>query len=453
MFMALLDVSITNVALPSIAAGTGASTSQLQWVVSGYTLSLGMVPVLAGRLGDDHGRRRMFQIGVGGFALTSAFAGLAPTAELLIAMRVLQGAFAGLVNPQTSGLIQQMFRGADRGRAFGFLGLTVGVSTAVGPVLGGALIALGGPDLGWRLIFFLNVPIGIAIAVLAQRHLPVAVAGTRQRLDVVGALMLGLATFCVLFACVQFDAARDGRLIALVIAAAVVGVLFYRRERRLTDADADPLVDLRLFRNPSYVAGIAQALLFFPASAGLPLVLAIYYQDGLGYTPLQSGLGVTAYAVGAAIAAPLAGRVVTRVGRPLVVAGAIAFGVGAVLLAVIASHAPAEHVALALSGPLFVMGCGQGMLISPNQTLALMEVDPRMGSTAGGVLQTGQRIGIAFGQAFIGAVFFTALVGSSKEDYSAALSAAVVAAVVLISLAIAFGVQDVLRTRRRIARA
>lgn len=453
MFMALLDVSITNVALPSIAAGTGASTSQLQWVVSGYTLSLGMVPVLAGRLGDDHGRRRMFQIGVGGFAVTSALAGFAPTAELLIAMRVLQGVFAGLVNPQTSGLIQQMFRGADRGRAFGFLGATVGISTAIGPVIGGALIALGGPEIGWRLVFFLNVPIGIAIVVLAHRHLPAAVAGTRQHLDIGGALLLGLATFCVLIACVQLDAAGDGRLLLLLVPAAVVGVLFYRRERRLTEAEHDPLVDLRLFRNPSYVAGIAQALLFFPASAGLPLVLAIYYQDGLGYTPLQSGLGVTAYAVGAAIAAPLAGRVVTRIGRPLVVAGAIAFGIGAVALAVVARNAPGQHVALALAGPLFVMGCGQGMLISPNQTLALMEVDPRIGSTAGGVLQTGQRIGIAFGQAFIGAVFFTSLAGSSAEDYSAALSSAVVAAVVLISLAIAFGVQDVVRARRRAARA
>lgn len=452
MFMALLDVSITNVALPSIAAGTGASTAQLQWVVSGYTLALGMVPVLAGRLGDDHGRRRMFQIGVGGFALTSALAGLAPTAEVLIGMRVLQGAFAGLVNPQTSGLIQQLFRGADRGRAFGFLGATVGISTAVGPVLGGALIAIGGPELGWRLMFFLNTPIGVAIVLLARRHLPAAVAGTRQRLDVIGALMLGAATFCVLFACVQLDAVRDARLALLLIPAAVLGLLFYRRERRLTEAERDPLVDLRLFRNPSYVAGITQALLFFPASAGLPLVLAIYYQDGLGYTALQSGLGVTAYAVGAAIAAPLAGRVVVRIGRPLVVAGAIAFGVGAVALAVVAAHAPAEHVALALAGPLFVMGCGQGMLISPNQTLALMEVDPRIGSTAGGVLQTGQRIGIAFGQAFIGAVFFVSLTGSGADDYAAALSAAVAAAVVLISLAIAFGVQDLLRSRRRAAR-
>jgi MFS family permease len=125
LFMTLLDVSVTNVALPSISRSTGAGTSQLQWIVSGYTLAFGLVPVLAGRLGDDHGRRLMFQIGVAGFALTSALSGLAPTAEILIVARVFQGISGGLINPQVSGLIQQMFQGEERGRAFGALGTTV----------------------------------------------------------------------------------------------------------------------------------------------------------------------------------------------------------------------------------------------------------------------------------------------------------------------------------------
>jgi EmrB/QacA subfamily drug resistance transporter len=449
MFMTLLDVSVTNVALPSIGRDLHAGNAQLQWIVSGYTLAFGLVPVLGGKLGDDHGRRVMFQVGVGGFAVTSLLSGIAPSAGILIGARVLQGLFGGLINPQTSGLVQQMFHGSDRGRAFGVLGTTVGLGTAIGPLVGGALIGLGGPTLGWRLVFFVNIPIAVVVILLARRLLPAPTETVPHRLDLLGAGLLGLATFCVLFACVEYDVAHDTQLAWLGVPAAVLFGLFLRRERRLTDQVRDPLVDLRLFRRPSYVAGTTLALTFFPAMAGLPLVLALYYQRGLGYTAVESALGVTAYAVGAGISAPLVGRVVTRVGRPLVVAGAVTFGVGAVALALIAPHVPAGHAALALAVPPFVMGCGQGAVITPNQTLALMDVDPLMGSTAGGVLQTGQRIGLAIGQAVIGTVFFNSLTGSGSASYADALRNAVIAALCFISLAIAVGVHDLTRARRR----
>src|SRR4051794_2968527 len=449
MFMTLLDVSVTNVALPSISASTGAGPSELQWIVSGYTLAFGLVPVLGGKLGDDHGRRTMFQIGVAGFAVTSLLSGLAPTAEILIGARVLQGLFGGLINPQVSGLVQQMFRGAERGRTFGVLGTTVGLGTAIGPLVGGLLIALGGPTFGWRLVFFINIPIGIVVILLARRLLPVPTESIGHQLDVVGAALLGGATFCVLFACVQYDVLRDARPAWLGVPAAVLFGLFYRRERRMTAESREPLVDFRLFQRPSYVAGITLALTFFPAMAGLPLVLAIFYQRGLGYTALQSALGVTAYAVGSAVSASLSGRVVTRIGRPLVVGGAVTFGIGAVALAVLAPHVPSGHAALALAPALFVMGCGQGALITPNQTLALMDVDPLMGSAAGGVLQTGQRIGLAIGQAVIGATFFTSLDGTGPAAYATALRHAVLAAIGFIVLAVAIGVHDLVRARRR----
>src|SRR4051794_5807418 len=262
MFMTLLDVSVTNVALPSIGDDTGAGASQLQWIVSGYTLAFGLVPVLGGKLGDDHGRRLMFQVGVTGFVVTSALSGLAPTAGILIGARVLQGLFGGLINPQTSGLVQQLFSGADRGRAFGVLGTTVGLGTAVGPIVGGLLIALGGPTLGWRLVFFINIPIGMLVMFLARRLLPAPPKSISHRLDVLGAVILGGATFCVLFACVQYDALHDAMLAWLAVPAMALGVLFYRRERRLTDQAGEPLVDFRLFRRPSYVAGITLALTF-----------------------------------------------------------------------------------------------------------------------------------------------------------------------------------------------
>jgi len=412
LFMTLLDVSVTNVALPSIGSATGASPSELQWVVSGYTLAFGLVPVLAGRLGDDHGRRLMFQVGVAGFAVTSVLAGLAPGPAMLIVARVLQGLSGGLINPQVAGLVQQMFRGPERGRAFGFLGTTVGLGTALGPLVGGALIVLGGPELGWRLVFFINVPVGVVVIALARRFLPETPPTGRHRLDVVGSLVLGLATFCVLFGAVQTEAAGPA---VLWLGVPALGLL---------------------------------ALLFFPAMAGLPLVMALYFQGGLGYSALASALGVTAYAVGNAVAAPLAGRVVDRLGRVLVVGAALTFGAGAVGLALVARSVPTAHATLAMAGPLFVMGLGAGGLITPNQALTLMDVDPVVGSTAGGVLQTAQRIGLAVGQAVIGAVFFASIDGPGPESYARALVAAVLVALCFVTASVAVGVRDLMHGRR-----
>ncbi len=452
LFMTLVDVSVTNVALPSIGSATGAGPSQLQWVVTGYTLAFGLVPVLAGRLGDDHGRRFMFQVGVTGFVATSVLAGLAPNPEILIGARVLQGLAGGLINPQVSGLIQQMFAGNDRGRAFGVLGTTVGMATAVGPLVGGALIALGGPHLGWRLVFFVNVPIGVTVLLLARRLLPEHPPVGRHRLDLLGAALLGTATFGVLFAAVQYDAARDLRLAWVALPVVALLLLFVRRERRLTREERDPLVDVRLFARPSYTAGVVLALVCFPALAGLPLVLALYYQQGLGYTAVQSALGVTAFALGNAVSAPLAGRVVTRIGRPLLVGATAVFALGAAALALVVQHAPADHVGLAVAPALFVMGAGAGAIITPNQTLTLMQVDPVVGSTAGGVLQTAQRIGLAVGQAVIGAVFFAHLDlggGGSPAAYAGAMTAAVLAALGFLTLALLVGVTDLVQSRRR----
>jgi MFS family permease len=361
---------------------------------------------------------------------------------VLIGARVLQGLAGGLNNPQVSGLVQQLFRSEERGRAFGVLGTTVGVGTALGPLVGGALIALGGSHVGWRLVFFVNVPVGFAVIVLARRLLPAHGARGRHRLDVAGATLLGAATFCILFAAVQYDSARDARLALLAVPAAILFFAFFRRERRLTAIEQDPLVDLRLFRAPSYAAGVLFALAYFPAMAGLPLILAIYYQDGLGYSALQSGLGVTAYALGSAVSAPLAGRVVTRIGRPMLLVGMASFAGGAIALAVLAGSG-----ALTLAPALFLMGAGSGAVITPNQALSLMQVDPVTGSTAGGVLQTAQRIGIAVGQAIIGATFFATLRGSG---YAGAVRAGAGAALAFLAIATVISVADLLRTRGRV---
>src|SRR4051812_48221576 len=205
-FMSLLDVTIVNVAVPSIENGLGASSESIQWIVSGYALTFGLTLVAGGRLGDVVGRRRMFILGLIAFTATSALAGLAPNEHLLVVARLLQGAAAGFLTPQNSGLIQQMFQGAERGRAFGLFGTTVGLSAATGPVLGGLILGAFGQDDGWRYVFFVNVPIGLVAMVLALRLLPPAGPrdGTvRSQIDFVGALLLGVAVLAVLLPIVE----------------------------------------------------------------------------------------------------------------------------------------------------------------------------------------------------------------------------------------------------------
>jgi MFS family permease len=361
-----------------------------------------------------------------------------------------------------------MFAPTERGRPFGLIGTVVGVGTALGPVLGGLLIALGGPDVGWRLVFFVNVPIGLACLVLARRWLPgppPRETARRRPLDVPGALLLGLAVFCVLFAAVQYDALRDPRLAWLVVPALGFGALFVRREQRLTRLARDPLFDLRLFTLPTYTTGVVLALFFFTAHTGIPLVLALYYQDGLGYSALQSGLGVTALAAGSALSAATAGRLVDRWGRPLVLGALGLFWVGVAAVAAVALTGPGAHVALLLAVPLLVLGAGSGGVITPNQALSLRDVDSRTGSTAGGVLQTSQRMGAALGQALIGATFFLALPraaldggggdtgglhGAARDAaYGDALATAATVSLAFVTLAFVVGVVDLRLTRRR----
>jgi EmrB/QacA subfamily drug resistance transporter len=455
-FLTLLDLSIVNVALPSIGRGLGAEPSELQWVVSGYALAFGMVPIIAGRLGDDRGRRRMLLIGIAAFVVFSALVGLAPTPGVIIAGRVLQGLAGGLLNPQVSGLIQQLFPPAERGKAFGALGAVVGIATATGPVVGGAIIALGGEDLGWRLCFLINVPIGITSFVLCRTLLPSAPPREHTRpLDLPGAALLAVGVFGLLFPAVQFDADHDLRLIVLAVPALAVLAGFYGWERGAGGRRGYPLVDLGLFRIRSYADGIVLALLFFCAYTGTPLVLALFLQDGLGFTALQSGLTASAYAVGAAVSAPVGGRLLPRAGQKVLVAALILFGLGvsaaAVLAQALAGNVPPGHLAGLMAPALLVAGLGGGSVITPNQALSLAEVDVRGGSTAGGMLQTSQRIGNAVGAAVISAVFYAAASGAPAAGarraahYGHAYAMGLVVSVLFTLAALGVAIRDVRR--------
>jgi MFS family permease len=229
-FMNLLDVSIVAPALPSLREGLGASPAAVQWIVSGYALAFGLALVPAGRLGDAYGRRRLFLVGLTAFVTFSAAAGAAPSIGLLVAARLAQGVAAGTLAPQSSALIQQLFRGAERGRAFGLFAAAIGISTATGPVLGGLVLALaGGPD-GWRWIFFVNVPVGVVALVLAARLLPRGATRRRGHIDLAGVGLLGAGVLSLMLPLVDAEAGgalQTGQRFGAAVGTAVLPALFY----------------------------------------------------------------------------------------------------------------------------------------------------------------------------------------------------------------------------------
>ena len=289
-FMSLLDVSMVSVALPSIQRGLDVSLTEAQWVISGYALTFGLALVPAGRLGDAFGRRRMFLLAVAGFSAASAVSGAAPTIEALIAARIVQGLGAGFIAPQNSALIQQMFTGADRARAFGLFGATVSVSTAVGPIAGGLILGLADGSDGWRWIFLLNLPLGLLAVVLAARLLPreTPTRDRRSRIDLLGVVLLGGTVLAVLFPFAQAESDGLRRLWWLFVLAVVPAVAFAVWERRLVRRGGEPLLDPRLLtRTPGYASGIALGSSYFIGFSGVWLVFALFFQVGLGDSPLR----------------------------------------------------------------------------------------------------------------------------------------------------------------------
>jgi EmrB/QacA subfamily drug resistance transporter len=449
-FMVLLDVSIVNVALPSIERGVGMPATTAQWVVSGYALTLGLTLVSAGRLGDALGRRRMFLVALAAFVVTSSLTGAAPNPEVLIGARLLQGVAGGLLIPQNTGLIQELFRGAERGRAFGVLGATVGLATAAGPVIGGLILGLVSGHDAWRWVFYVNVPIGLVALVLAARLVPASTGGGLRsvHLDIIGALLLGGAVLSLLVPLVDADSGGLTRLWWLWPLAALLLAMFCWWELRTRRHRRQPLLDPRLASTPGYPAGAAIGLVYFVGFTGIWLVLALFFQDGLGYSPLRSGLSVTPFALGVAASAVVAGRLVPRLGRWLTVCGLIATIVGLVAAAAILRHVTGDAAAWAILGPLLVAGVGGGMVTSPNMTLTLQNVPVSMAGAAGGAAQTAQRIGAAIGTAALTTIFYHVLTRSGR-DYSSAVSDAVLSAAGFMLLALLMAITELTRRQRR----
>lgn len=455
-FMTLLDVSIVNVALPPMQRGLGASSAELSWVVSGYALTFGLVLVSAGRLGDDRGRKKMFLIALALFTITSAVAGLSVDPTMLVVARLVQGVAGGLMNPQIIGFIQQLFVGRERGRAFGLFGAAIGVSTAVGPLAGGLLLQWAGEAEGWRWVFYVNVPIGVLALALGLRLLPADVAAPaarRRPLDLVGATLLGGAVVAVMLPLVLSEQDAGSAPWWLVGVAVLLLLAFVAWERRAQRAHGHPLVHFGILRTRSYALGATLGMLYFAGFTSIFFVLTLFLQQGRAFTPLEAGLALTPFALGSAVSSALGGRLVSRLGKPLVVGGLVAVAAGLVATDIVLRLDPSS-VGWAIAGPLLVAGIGSGLVIAPNQTLALEEVPAREGGTAAGVLQTGQRVGSAIGISAVGSVFFSAL-ASRRGDWASSISSGLVVTVGFVVLALVVGVVDLVTgrsTRRRDAR-
>lgn len=444
--MVLLDVSIVNVALRSINVGLHASGDAIQWVLSGYSLTFGLLLVPAGRLGDARGRRRMFLIGLALFTLTSALCGAALNPTWLVIARLSQGLAAGLLTPQISALIQQLFRGRERGKAFGLFGAMVGISTALGPVIGGLLIQLFGESDGWRYVFFVNLPIGLITVPFAIRLLPQASAEQRAQhhdLDPVGVLLLGAGVVVLLLPFVQEQQWHGSAKWLLVPLAALLLAGFLAWEVRYRGSGRESLVDLGLFGRRSFSFGTSMITIYFAGFTSLFFVLTLLLQFGLGYSALLAGVTTLPFAIGSGLAAGVSGRVVHRFGRRLVLLGLVLVTLGYLGVIGVVREVPEHLTGWALIAPLLVGGIGSGMVIAPNQTLTLSEVPVTQGGTAGGLIQVGQRIGAAIGIAAVGSVFYAQL-AASRGSYNQALQHGLLVAVLFLVLALVLAGADLL---------
>jgi EmrB/QacA subfamily drug resistance transporter len=419
-------------------------------VLSGYALTFGLLLVPAGRIGDVRGRRTVFVAALALFTLASAACGAAPSSLFLVIARLVQGLAGGTLTPQISAVIQELFSGPERGKAFGIFGAVVGISTAIGPLLGGVLIALFGDAEGWRAVFYVNVPIGLAAMPIAWKLLPAPSGAQRGRhhdLDPVGVVLLGAGAVVLLLPFVQEREWPSEKWLlvpaALLILTAFVGwdLLYTRRGR-------EPLVDFTLFQRRSYSFGQSMITVYFAGFTPLFFVFTLYLQDGLKYSALAAGTGITPFALGSAVAAPLGGRVVHRRGRSVVALGLVMVAVGFAGSILAVHEVPQHGTAWATLAPLLVAGLGSGLVIAPNQSLTLSEVPVPRAGTAGGLLQTGQRIGAAVGIAAVGAAFFARL-ADSRGDFPSSFQRGVLVGLAFVVAALILAGVDIVVERRR----
>ena len=408
--MDLVDATVANLAGPSIRRDLGGTESTLQWVLAAYTLTFAVGLVVSARAGDLLGRRRMFLTGMAGFTLASLLCGLAPEADWLVAARVAQGFFGAVMIPQGLALVKQSFTADDLQKAFIPFGPVMGLSAVLGPILAGVLLDADLFGTGWRMVFLINLPIGVVAWWFAFRFLPrEQPAGRAGRLDPVGSVLLTSASAALIYPLVQgHELGWPAWTFGLMALSAVLFGLFTLSERRT----AHPVIEPSLFRNRGYVAGLLFLLTFFVAMTGFMLVFNLFAQIGLGYGPLDAGLVLTPWAVGIAVGAGLSGAMLgPRFGRPVLQAGLVVLSLAMVGLWWTIDHAGPSVSGWAFAPTLFVGGVGCGLIFAPLFDIILADLGDDEVGTGSGLLTAVQQFGGAVGVAVLGTIFFELVPG------------------------------------------
>jgi EmrB/QacA subfamily drug resistance transporter len=412
LFIVGLDVTIVNVALPSIGHELHAGVSGLQWTVDAYTLVLASLLMLSGSTADRVGRRRTFQVGLAIFTVGSLLCSLAPGLGWLVAFRMVQAVGGSMLNPVAMSIITNVFTDRkERARAIGIWGGVFGLSMALGPIAGGLLV----DTVGWRGIFWVNVPIGIAAIVLTALFVPESRAPRARKLDPVGQLLIIVMLASLVYGLIE--APGSGWASAKILTCFGIAVLALAALVAYEPRRAEPLIDVRFFRSAPFSGAVAIAICAFAALGGFLLVNTLYLQDVRNLSPLLAGAYLLPMAAMTAICSPFSGRIVGSAGTrpPLIVAGAAITG-GALILTQLATSTPA--VLLLISYVLF--GIGFGMVNAPitNSTVSGMPIS--QAGVAAGVASTSRQIGSSLGVAVIGSTAASALHGSLRHGFAAA---------------------------------
>ncbi|WP_107060033.1 MFS transporter [Streptomyces sp. NRRL S-474] len=439
-FMDLLDATIVTVAAPAIAQDLGAGDAQIQWMIAAYVLALGAALITGGRLGDQYGRKRLFMAGLAGFMLTSALCALAADPGMLIGMRAAQGLTAGIMVPQVFGIIRASFAPGERAKAFGAYGAVQGLASVAGPLLGGLLVEGNLFDLGWRTIFWINVPVSILALIIGARVLPESRSASTARLDLLGALLAASGILLLLLPVIQTETwGWTWASYVLLAAGTIVLAVFLAHERRLTGRGDEPVFDPALLRIRAFAIGLCASVLFFGGLGPYFLTLSVYLQNGTDRTAWETGLVILPYALGSIITSGLGVALAARAGRALLITGSLTIAAShLVLWAIVRDGNDPGYWHLALA--LFVGGLGLGLAAPILVNVVLAGVPGRSAGAAGGVLATVNQIGGAIGIAGLGTAFFTAVTGSAAgtpgpADHGHALGIVLAVSAVLYSLA------------------
>jgi EmrB/QacA subfamily drug resistance transporter len=410
--MDLLDALVTSIAGPSIRADLHASDSLIQWLGAGYTLAMAVGLITGGRLGDLYGRKRMFMIGAAGFATASLVCAVAQNPEMLITFRVLQGLFGAVMLPQGLGMIKEMFPPKEMAAAFGAFGPVMGLSAVGGPILAGWLVSADYLGWGWRMIFLINVPLGIAAVAGATKFLPRTPGTHASRIDWRGVVIMSIASLLVIYPLVEGRDLGWPTWTYVPMAASVPAfALFGWHIRRLARRGGDPLVTPSVFGKRAFTGGLVAGTAFFAGMVGFTLVFSLYLQIGLGYSALKTGLAGAPQAIGMVIGFIVASAGLSaKLGRRLLHTGLAVMALGvASFAAVLAVGGPAGGSLWHLAPSLLVIGVGTGLMMAPFFDIVLAGVEPGEVGSASGTLQATQQLGTSLGIAILGTVFFHVL--------------------------------------------